>query len=71
MTDDVRALTFKELKEKKGWPYTAVHTRRLWLAGKVPRPFKTGEAGKNLWLESEIDAYLSGRAQLARGKESA
>ena len=66
MADDDRVLTFADLKQKKGWPYTAVHTRRLWLAGKVPKPFKTGEAGLNLWLESEIDAYLSGLAKRPR-----
>jgi predicted DNA-binding transcriptional regulator AlpA len=67
MTDDDRVLTFKDLKTKKGWAYTAVHTRRLWLEGKVPKPFKTGEAGLNLWLESEIDEYLAGRAKSVRG----
>jgi predicted DNA-binding transcriptional regulator AlpA len=68
MADDVRVLTFKDLKERKGWKITAVHTRRLILAGKFPRPFKTGEAGLNYWLESDIDAYLAGLAKQARGK---
>ena len=66
MVDDDRVLTFADLVEKKRWPYTAVHTRRLVLAGKFPKPFKTGEAGLNLWLESEIDAYLTERQQSAR-----
>jgi predicted DNA-binding transcriptional regulator AlpA len=70
MADDDRVLTFRDLKEKKGWPYTAVHTQRLVKAGKVPKPFKTGDAGGlNLWLESDIDAFLSGRAKRARGAE--
>ena len=66
MSTDDRVLTFRDLKEKKGWPYTAVHTQRLVKAGKIPKPFKTGESGFNLWLESEIDAYLAGRAKQAR-----
>jgi len=66
MAGDDRVLTFKDLKEKKGWPYTAVHTQRLVRAGKIPRPFKTGETGLNLWMESDIDAYLAGRAKRAR-----
>ena len=40
MTSDDRVLTFKDLKDKKGWPYTAVHTQRLVKQGKVPKPFK-------------------------------
>ena len=68
-TDDDRVLTFRDLKEKKGWPYTAVHTSRLVKAGKIPKPFKTGDAGGlNLWLESDIDAYLAGRAKQARAE---
>jgi len=67
MTSDDRVLTFKDLK-KKGWPYTAVHTRRLIKQGKVPQPFKTGEIGLNLWMESDIGAYLAGRAKSVRGK---
>jgi predicted DNA-binding transcriptional regulator AlpA len=70
MADDDRVLTFKDLKEKKGWPYTAVHTQRLVKQGLVPRPFKTGETGLNLWMESDIDAYLAGRAKSARGSGS-
>lgn len=65
MADD-RVLTFEDLKTKKNWPYTAVHTRRLILAGKFPKPWKSGEAGLNLWLESEIDRYLSERQKAAR-----
>ena len=66
-TSDDRVLTFKELKTKKGWPYTAVHTARLVKDGKIPKPFKSSDdGGLNLWLESEIDAYLAGRAKSVR-----
>lgn len=66
VTHDDRVLTFKDLKTQKGWPYTAEHTRRLALEGKVPKPFKTRGIGLNLWLNSEIDAYLAGQANLRR-----
>lgn len=66
-TDDDRVLTFADLREKKRWPYSRVHTRRLYLAGQFPKPFKTGGTGRyNLWLESDVDAYLAGRAKAAR-----
>jgi len=66
MADDDRVLTFADLREKKRWPYSRMHTRRLWLAGQFPKPFKVGGARFNLWLESEVDAYLAGRAKGAR-----
>jgi len=70
MTSDDRVLTFKDLKTKKGWPYTAVHTQRLVKAGKIPRPFKSSDdgGGLNLWLESVIDAYLAKRQKSADEK---
>lgn len=67
MSED-NVLTFEDLKLKKRWPYSRVHTRRLWLAGQFPKPFKAGGVGFNLWLESEVDAYLAGRAKGARDR---
>jgi predicted DNA-binding transcriptional regulator AlpA len=67
MADDDCVLTFADLREKKRWPYSRVHTRRMWIAGQFPKPFKTGGTGRyNLWLESEVDAYLTGRQKTAR-----
>ena len=56
-------LTFRELKTLKKWPFSRGHTRRLVRSGKFPKPFKAsdGPSSSNLWLESEIDAYLAER----------
>ena len=63
MTDDDRILTFDDLKNKKQWPFSRRHTYDLVKSGKFPRPFKSAEkSGINLWLESEVDAYLAKRA---------
>lgn len=61
-----RVLTFRDLQEKKAWPYTIQHTRRLIAAGRFPKSFKAGNTGMNLWMETEIDTYLSTRARQAR-----
>jgi hypothetical protein len=55
-----RALTLKQLKAEKGWPYSRQHTNRLIKADKFLRPFK-GTAGGNLNLfwEDEYDAWRS------------
>lgn len=65
MTDDGRVLTFEDLKLTKRWPYSREHTYVLVKSGKFPKPFKVGRL--NLWMESDIDAYLAGRAKQARG----
>ena len=64
MAQDDRALTFEELKSKKGIPYTREHLYTLWKAKKFPAPFKINRL--NMWMESEIDAYLAERASSAR-----
>lgn len=68
MTDDDRLLTFQDLKIRKRWPFSPDHTRRLWLAGKFPKPFKAAAgSGTNMWRESDIDRYFAERAKSARG----
>jgi predicted DNA-binding transcriptional regulator AlpA len=69
MADDGAVLTFVDLKKRKRWPFTREHTMRLWKAGEFPKPFKAGAHGRNLWLESEIDAYLAERQSGARHKD--
>ena len=70
MTDDSAVLTFKDLKEKKKWPFTADYTRQLVRKGRFPKPFKAAQGtGFNLWLESDVDAFLSERARAARTHE--
>jgi hypothetical protein len=59
-------LTFKDLRERKGWPYTPDYTQRLIKDGRFPRPFQVEGSRLNLWLESEIDAFLAERARTGR-----
>jgi predicted DNA-binding transcriptional regulator AlpA len=46
----------------KGITWSREHTRRMWEAGKFPRPFKLADNGWNVWNENEIDAWLEERA---------
>lgn len=56
---DERFLSYKDLVERKQWPFSRDHTRRLVREGKFPKPFKTsGEFGRNVWRESDVDAWL-------------
>jgi len=61
--DDDRVLTFKDLKNIYRWPFSDDWTRQLIKEGKFPKPSKSGKGGKglNLWLKSEIDAYIRER----------
>jgi predicted DNA-binding transcriptional regulator AlpA len=55
-----RILTFRELKPRKGWPYSRQHTHRLIRAGRFPRPRKLPGGGLlNIWDEDVIDAFLA------------
>lgn len=57
-----KRLTYRQLVDQKGWPYTRQHTDRLVKAGKFPRPIKAVEGGsKNLWDEAEYDALMAAR----------
>jgi predicted DNA-binding transcriptional regulator AlpA len=62
MPDDDPLLTFGELKDRKGWPYSRHHTRRLIKEGKFPKPVKsnygTENRGRVYWRESTIDAFM-------------
>jgi predicted DNA-binding transcriptional regulator AlpA len=48
----------RELRERKGIRYSPEHLRRLWEAGRFPRPFKLSSGGLLFWSEEEIDKYL-------------
>jgi predicted DNA-binding transcriptional regulator AlpA len=56
----MKLLSFDDLRQHKGWPYSKVHTWRLIKAGKFPHPKKLGlgKNGKNTWTEDEYDAAL-------------
>lgn len=40
-------------------PYCSDHVRRLYKAGKFPKPFKLPGSQKKLWFEDEVDAHLA------------
>ena len=50
-------IIFSELKPRKGIPYCRDHLRRLWKAGKFPKPIDVGP-GRLAWIEAEIDAHI-------------
>jgi predicted DNA-binding transcriptional regulator AlpA len=54
-----RLLSFAELQEVKGIPFSRVWILKLVQAGKFPRPVKPGGGGHNAWFEDEVDEYLN------------
>jgi prophage regulatory protein len=55
-----RARSTRRGGHERGIRYTKTHLWRLWTSGQFPRPTKIG-GGRNVWLESEIDAYIKAR----------
>ena len=56
-------LTFQDLKERKGWPFTRQYTNRLIRKGQFPHPFRIAGGRRVFWRESDIDAYFAERAR--------
>ena len=65
----MRILTYPDLRERKGIPYSRVHIARLEAAGKWPKkvPYGPGRVG---WLESEVDALIKAKADLRKEPEA-
>jgi predicted DNA-binding transcriptional regulator AlpA len=57
----MKVLTQRDLPSK-GITWSREHTRRMWEAGKFPRPFKLSDKGWNVWDEAVIDAWLGERS---------
>jgi len=57
----MKVLSQRDLPSK-GIKWSREHTRRMWEAGRFPRPFKLSDNGWNVWSEDEIDAWLEQRA---------
>jgi predicted DNA-binding transcriptional regulator AlpA len=55
----------------KGITWSREHTRRMWEAGRFPRPFKLADNGWNVWDENEIDEWLAERASRRDRQQSA
>lgn len=51
-------LRFRDLREKKGIPFSRVHIDRLEKAGKFPRRIRFGD-NTVVWGEDEIDAHIA------------
>ena len=67
-----RALTLRQLRVEKGWPYSRQHTARLIKANKFLRPFKGAAGGTmNLFWEDEYDAFMAERAARRTGEAHA
>ncbi len=55
----MRVLDSEALREK-GIRYSRVQLWRMVRAGSFPRPLKLGPS-RNVWLESEVEAWLQSR----------
>ena len=60
MTLSRKMLSRKDLREKKGIPWSRQHLARLVKQRKFPSPVKLG-ANTNSWDEIEIDDYIEAR----------
>jgi predicted DNA-binding transcriptional regulator AlpA len=61
----VRLLTFPELREVHGVPYTRQHLSILEKRGEFPR--RINFAGKVRWLQHEVEEWISAHAAENRG----
>jgi hypothetical protein len=66
MARNLRILTRRDLRERKGIPWSRQHLARLIAEGKFPPPDgKTVDAptAPNFWFETTVDAWLRSRAK--------
>jgi len=54
-------LTFEDLKQHYGIPYSRVHTGRLVRAGRFPKSFSFGDGRRRFWLKSEVEQFIADR----------
>src|SRR5262249_16193650 len=53
-------LSYRDLRAR-GIPYSKVHLRRLWTAGKFPAPFQLVRGGELCWMDKQIDDHVQAR----------
>jgi predicted DNA-binding transcriptional regulator AlpA len=60
----MKVLTREDLRTIKGIPWTRQHLFRKVHANEFPRPLKLGNGPQawNVWVETEVDAWLAQRA---------
>jgi hypothetical protein len=63
----MRAIAYERLAPEKGIPHGLDHLRRLWKAGKFPKPIQLF-GRKLVWDEEEIDAFLKAKFAAARDR---
>jgi len=56
-------LTFEDLKQHYGIPYSRVHTGRLARAGRFPKSFSFGDGRRCFWLKSEVEQFIADRTR--------
>jgi predicted DNA-binding transcriptional regulator AlpA len=74
MARTLRMITRRDLRERKGIPYSRQHISRLIDEGKFPPPDgKTADTptAPNWWYEHTIDAWLRKRARGHKGRKAA
>jgi len=59
-------LSYRDLRAR-GIPYSKVHLRRLWEAGRFPRPFQLAKNGQLCWTDEQIDTHVQARIAAAAG----
>jgi hypothetical protein len=57
-----RVLVRKELKARKGIPWSRQHLKRKVDAGEFPPPWSPPGSSLNFWFEDVIDTYLEASA---------
>jgi len=58
---NVRLLSYADLSEKKGIPFSRVHLWRMIENGEFPKPIKLSKS-RSAWIESEIDEWIETKA---------
>jgi predicted DNA-binding transcriptional regulator AlpA len=53
-------LSYCDLRAR-GITYTKTHLRRLWEAGKFPKPFQLAAGGRLHWTAEQIDEHIQAR----------
>lgn len=53
-------LSYADLREKKGIPFSRVHIWRMIEAGDFPKPIHLSKQRK-AWIESEIDDWIAAK----------
>jgi prophage regulatory protein len=57
----MRILTYEDLRDAKGVPYSKAHLWRLERAGRFPKRVPIG-AARHGWIDQEIDDWIQARA---------